>query len=49
MMIIQVLSRILKIGVKMLPTRKSREFYYTFPLILGKKLESGTKRWGKIL
>ena len=42
-----VLTRISKIGVKMLSSRKKFEFYNTFLLRLFKKFESETKSWSK--
>ena len=45
----RVLTRILKIGVKMLFSRKKIEFYHTFLLALLKKLESESKSWSKII
>ena len=47
--ICRILTKILKIRVKMLYSRKSWEFYYTFLLRLCKKLESESKSWSKIL
>ena len=45
----RVLTRILKIGVKMLFARKKMEFYHTFLFALLKKLESESKSWSKII
>ena len=47
---IRVLTRILKIELKMLFARKKKmEFYHTFLLALLKMLESESKSWSKII